>query len=129
MKGEERRIAQGNDLFQQFNADVVGSAKLGGKIMGGGGALARQHEAYGDFNIFCRTNDIGNLCKLFAAVHDIAVAFVDLVGISDFTARLDRIVVVEAGVGHNLGDRGHLMHRGHIPGLYASVGQYPDDLR
>ena len=88
MKGEERPIAQGNDLFQQFNADVVGSAELGGKIMGGGGAFARQHKADGDFNIFRGANDIGDLCKFFAAVHDIALAQVDPVGISDLTTRL-----------------------------------------
>ena len=97
VKGEERRVTQSHDLLQQLHADVVGRAKLGGKIMGGGGAFARQHKADGDFNIFRGAYDIGDFCKFFAAVHDIALAFVDLVGISDLTTRLDRIVVMESG--------------------------------
>ncbi len=34
MKGEKGRVAQGHNLFQQLHADMVGGAKLGGKIMG-----------------------------------------------------------------------------------------------
>ena len=52
----------------------------------------------------------------------------DLVGIGDFAARLDRIVVMEAGLGSDFADHGHFMDRGHVPGLDAGISQTLDNL-
>ena len=96
--------------------------------MGRRAAVARQHEADRDLDGGVLADHLVDLLQLFAAIHDEAAAAIGAVGVADLAAGLDRVVIVEAGLGLHRVDGGHFMHARHVPGGDAGLGQGGQDL-